>query len=67
MIKRLGLPLRVKLTPTDKLQLGDPSKVDGWRITHVSSMVCLVVILYDFMLNNYINSKHIIKYTRTHT
>ena len=39
MHKDTGQPIR-SVKPTDELQLGDPSKVDGWEVTHESSKVC---------------------------
>ena len=45
MIKRFSILPHVELKATDKLHLGDPSKVDGWEVTHLLSTVCLVVIL----------------------
>ena len=40
MIKGDGLPIRVSLTKMDELHLSDPSRVNGWNVTHVSNKVC---------------------------
>ena len=51
MIKSLGVPLRLSLTKMDELHLSDPSMVDGWNITHLSSTkVSLVFTLSSVYL-----------------
>jgi len=42
MVNNLASPLRVSLTKKDEFHLSDPSKVDGWSVTHLlTTKVCL--------------------------
>ena len=49
MIKHLVVPNRTTLTNTHELHLCEPNKVKGWNVTHVSTVVRLIVALMFYL------------------